>query len=663
IIIKNIHSGKSTTGYAINEYITSKDFPMEVDYTPIKKKAGGGGTFKKFNLNLPLGLFNMDISRGWVTQGYLFKLNDMNGKISSKATYAGNYDPNYFNEAVFTSKTTYNYSKPGEKISSLVYDKVTGEIKRAFLNPGAEEDYTIFSSNITERTCDFKIELDINITILALFLSFSPSFSYSDIALRQHCNSKVVHQTSYLLSTTNITDGVAQTTENLAFDRYTGDPVLTRTFDGYMSPQGNIYTQNDGNAQHKGHYYSLNIPASWMYSSMEPKSYNPANTNQLTAMAGNVVTYGSNALYDYLATSTVNSVWSPIGNPLTNVVSSSATTYTNNWFANTNTVLATTYTALATNSIAAIANQFFYPFRTYAYRDNVTNANLAGERIYEGGLTNTNFKFFDWLGQQQVSPPPIPNEWYSDSKITKYCPFGYPIEEEDVLGIKSAAKFGYNDVLPVSVSQNAAFNEIKFTDFEYGSTTDVSSTVAHTGRASLKFYPNQNYNFVSGYPLSSDMITKRGLSIKLWLKSSLSSNIASANYGLKNPNPQLKAVIGGQNFSMEPLAQTGDWTLYSVEIKNFYSLTAGNKNVTLSYNFQNGEDAFIDDFRIQPLDASMNCSVYNADNKLAAQFDDQHFAVMYEYNNKGQLTRKSIETTRGKKTLQEQQYNTPLINR
>jgi len=106
-----------------------------------------------------------------------------------------------------------------------------------------------------------------------------------------------------------------------------------------------------------------------------------------------------------------------------------------------------------------------------------------------------------------------------------------------------------------------------------------------------------------------------------------------------------------------------EWSLYVAEIRNFNGLAAGNYNIQLGYNYLPNEMVLVDDFRIQPLDAVMNCTVYTIDNKVAAQFDDQHFGVYYEYNNKGQLVRKSIETERGKKTLQEQQYNTPLLLR
>jgi hypothetical protein len=691
VVIKNIRDGLSTSGYTINKYFTSKDFPMEVDYSDISKT---NDTYKKFNLNLPLGIFNMSTNRAWVTQGYIFKLNDMNGKIASKTNYPGIYDAAAFNSPVntsspytrsnpfrpigetyfanpslfkkptepsYTSKTTYNYSKPGDQITTLVYDPVNDKMTKAMLNPGAEEDFTVFTSNVHDKVSDFALEVDINIWVYVLGALvvplFGASFSLTDNLFCQHVTSKVVSQKSYLLSTTTINDGVTQTTENLAFDKYTGDPVFTRTFDGYLAPQEKIYTDGGGATKLNGYYYSLNIPASWMYPSLAPMSQNILNTNQLTTMAGNVVTYSTNTLYNVLLTPTATAVdWSPNGNPLTNVVNASATTFTNNWF---DASMANDYPALATPTTVVAVNKFYYPVRTYAYKDNVTDANAATTgRIYKGGTISTPFSFFSWSNPSGVNP-----KWYSDSKVNKYAPYGYPLEEEDVLAIKSSAKFGYDNTLPVLVAQNAAYAETIFSDFEYGSTNNLNLKTAHSGRASYDLSSNTNYAFVSNYPISSQLL-QRGLSIKLWLKSSQSQNISSLFYNLKNPNPQLKAAIGGQLFEFKSIAQTGDWTLYSADISNFNGLAAGNYNVQLSYSYaSSNEEVLVDDFRMQPLDASMNCSVYYADNKLAAQFDDQHFGVFYEYNGKGQLVRKSIETERGKKTLQEQQYNTPLINR
>lgn len=684
VVIKNIHSGKTTTGYAVNEYHTTREFPMEVDYTELSKK-GDDPTYKKFNLDLPLGLFNMSVNKAWVTQGYLFKLNDMHGKPKSQATYAGNYNGHTFNEATATSKTTYTYTNPGTPIRSLVYDPGSHDFTYGVMSPGQEEDLTMYRSKVTDRTNDFSLELDLNITLpIFINLGFGLTYNYTDNQLSQHVTSKVVRQKAYLLSTTTSTDGVTQTTENLAFDKYTGDPVLTRTYDGYFAVDEKINTEVG--AQHDGQYYALNIPASWVYEEMGQKSkasgnipvvdlVNNAHSNQLTASVGNIVTYGENALVANAvgASGTIDALTTPFNN----VVNASATVYKKDWFTSSNPNQATLeaeYPAMAANNTEL--NKHYYPQRTYVYRDQVTNANDA-DRIYGGGVITDPLTIFDWnaISSGSVLPTSVPDfdgngitneKWYSASEIVSYSPQGYPLEEKDVLDINSTARFGYNKTLPTLVAQNAAYSEVKFTDFEFGmdpaTITAINTNYAHSGSRSFDLRLDNNYVFANAYQISPEMITdnKKGLTIKLWLKSSLSQLASSPNFGLKNPNPGLVAKIGGQQFNFKRIAQTGEWSLYEVDINNFNGLSDGLYNVQLGYNFLPGEMVLIDDFRMQPLDAVMNCTVYTKDNKVAAQFDDQHFGVFYEYNNKGQLVRKSIETERGQKTLQEQQYGTPL---
>lgn len=662
VIIKNIHSGRTTTGYAVNNYHTVKDFPMTVEFSELSKE-GDDPTYKKYNLSLPLGMLNLSYNKAWVTQGYLFKLNDMNGKPESQATYAGNYSPATFKEAAYTSKTTYSYTSPGSPVETLVFDPSTQDFTTGSLRLGQEEDLTMYRSRVRDVTNDFSLELDINFLIQwppAVTLGFGLSYAYTQNELSQHVTSKVLRQKSLLISTTTTTDGVTQITKNIAFDKNTGDPVLTQTFDGYMDPNEKIHTEKTGTSTHDGHYYALNIPASWIYKEMgQQDDANPGYSNQLTASVGNIVTYGSAITIAGLNSGTIS-----------DVVNASATVYKKNWF-----------TGLGLPQETEL-NKHYYPHRTYVYRDQVRNANATSHKIYSGGIVADPLEIFPWLdnygnpndytGIPSNNYSKVGNHWYSASEIKKYSENGYPIEEQDVLGIYSAAKFGYTSTLPILVAQNAQNNQVHFIDFEL-SNNDLDNDLmddfsiynleAHSGRGSFNLSGGPQQVFVSGY--NFDANTKaRGVSIKLWLKSSLNNNPTSPNYNMKNPMPNLTALIDNQVYNFKRVAQTGNWSLYTADIKAFNSLADGVYDIQLGYNFMGiGEQVLIDDFRIQPLDAVMNCTVYNKDNKVSAQFDDQHFGVYYEYNNKEQLVRKSIETERGLKTLQEQQYNTPLIYR
>ena len=689
VIVKNIHSGKTTTGYAVNNYHTVRTNPMVTDFSELSK-SGGDPTYKKYNLSLPLGMINLSYNKAWVTQGYLFKLNDMHGKLESQATYAGDYARATYREAAFTSKTTYAYSKPGEAVETLVYNASSNDFELGKLRLGQEEDITMYRSRVRDVTNDFSIELDINFLLQVyptVTIGFGLSYSYTQNELSQHVTSKVLRQKSLLLSTTTTTDGVTQVTQNIAFDKNTGDPVLTKTYDGYMDKNEQIKTK--GGVLHDGHYYALNIPASWMYPTMGQQDVaNPNNSNQLTASVGNVVTYGSSKIANEIAnipqtidqtTGFITYETLPVTSPFANdkIVNASATVYKKDWF------LDLALTAPVDQVDKDLLNQHYYPQRTYVYRDQVSDANASADgKIYKGGLIATNFDFFTWENisnndfytsdlealipiDKSMVGSGLTKKWYSASEIKAYSENGYPIEEQDVLGIYSAAKFGYSATLPVLVAQNAKQDQVYFIDFEVSNDQGFPNvtTSAHSGNGAFDLQANPNQVFFNQYNFDSPLMA-RGVTIKLWLKSALSNNPGSSNFGMRNSAPNLQAEIGSQTFSFKRIAQTGDWSLYTANITNFSGLTPGPYNVQLNYSFNsNIEEVLIDDVRIQPLDAVMNCTVYNKDNKVSAQFDDQHFGVYYEYNNKEQLVRKRIETERGKKTLQEQQYNTPLINR
>ena len=69
-------------------------------------------------------------------------------------------------------------------------------------------------------------------------------------------------------------------------------------------------------------------------------------------------------------------------------------------------------------------------------------------------------------------------------------------------------------------------------------------------------------------------------------------------------------------------------------------------------------DLVIDDIRVQPYSSEMVCYVYDHAQRILASFDDQHFPLLYQYNEQGQLVRKQKVTREGVKTISETQYST-----
>lgn len=77
-------------------------------------------------------------------------------------------------------------------------------------------------------------------------------------------------------------------------------------------------------------------------------------------------------------------------------------------------------------------------------------------------------------------------------------------------------------------------------------------------------------------------------------------------------------------------------------------------------NDNNTLDAYFDDIRIHPFNASMKSYVYDPETYwLTSELDDNNYATFYEYDKEGQLIRIKKETARGVMTIQESRSNNP----
>jgi PKD repeat protein len=96
---------------------------------------------------------------------------------------------------------------------------------------------------------------------------------------------------------------------------------------------------------------------------------------------------------------------------------------------------------------------------TYVY--NVERSRSAGTNIAKDGTF-----LLDAFNWQQAELDAIPN-WTKANSITQYSPFSYELENQDVLGIYSAALYDYGGHLPSANGVNMRFNEMAFTSFEF----------------------------------------------------------------------------------------------------------------------------------------------------------------------------------------------------
>ena len=329
------------------------------------------------------------------------------------------------------------------------------------------------------------------------------------------------------------------------------------------------------------------------------------------------------------------------------------------------------YIGVPDNSFQRASRGRWRPDNAYVYRTAVKTA-VGGEKIYDNaglfvdefGNTEAAFDLFTWR-----DPASAVDKWLNPSTITRYAPSGESIEEHNIMELYATAHLAHEETVPNLVAINASYEAVDFESFEEQFGSDIVETYAHSGKRSLLLS-------LDGTPVDdvvsvelTDQIVEHGLLLKFWLKRNY--NAESANPPFTGPPVFIK--MAGQTFTtlapenyntLDPdlihnVAQTGAWTLYQLLIDDFGSVQVGEEmpvQFTSAVSTAYSDSVWIDDVRMQPLDASMTCFVYDRHTlRPVAQFDDQHFGIYSRYNGEGAVVSVLRETERGLATLSETQ--------
>jgi hypothetical protein len=359
---------------------------------------------------------------------------------------------------------------------------------------------------------------------------------------------------------------------------------------------------------------------------------------------------------------------------ITNVVASEANTLNDHWNYKLNDYAANgllTDNDYETGKRGKWRTKCNYAFKTDV--DRLSSTPISYDKNYNSGVYE--LELFNWENLNANG-----QKWLELNTVKKYSPNGNALEEENILGIKSAAKFGYHKTLPYLIAQNAEYNSIMFESFENnyaGYVEDgiqltasdgmIDNNESHSGASSFKLQFPANDGVEMTEMVVNSQILAKGLLFKTWIKTDFDDRTILDNF-LK---AELKDVNTGLSISksFKKVAQVGDWYLYEAKIlpTDFVGMNIDDVLKTfVKYEFtpHGSENVWIDDIRIQPMDAQATAYVYDVvTHRLVTTFDDQHFGLFYQYNAEGKLVRKLIETERGMKTVQETQYNTPKITR
>lgn len=342
------------------------------------------------------------------------------------------------------------------------------------------------------------------------------------------------------------------------------------------------------------------------------------------------------------------------------------------------------YKGLPNNAFERGERGKWRPDNAYIFRSDIKSG-IGNNRVYdnagifvdESGNPSDAFTLFDWR-----DPADNVSNWLNPVTITRYAPSGESVEEHNIIGIYGSAALAHDATVPRLVAQNATNNSVDFESFEdrtwwndWDSDGDkewhpeLVTGVAHSGERSMLLDVAGN----SSSPLASSTLTSQilanGLLLKFWLKQEYKVYDANPSFS----DSPVEITVGPRTFSNVPpanyntldadlihkVAQTGEWSLYQLIVRNFGSASENDELVVSMKNKLgpvSGDNVWVDDIRLQPLDAAMTCFVYDRHTlRLVAQFDDQHFGIFSRYNGEGNLVSVLRETERGKVTVSESQ--------
>jgi hypothetical protein len=323
-------------------------------------------------------------------------------------------------------------------------------------------------------------------------------------------------------------------------------------------------------------------------------------------------------------------------------------------------------------------------------------------RIRSSGSYETFTPFWSLPSTTATAWTKSETNWTWASEATKYNPYGFQLESKDPLGRYSAELPGYGNTQAIAVAANARYREIHFDGFEennlrflrmctdsskhfqYFSGGTISKTFSHTGDYSMRVGANGTATQLSpgiqtflpadddlGTPPTTELantLTPGELRpfgvmrdstywISAWVRTDEAYAENKSTYKLANElNPRIEVTVTnatGTVLSTKPLHPAGNVIDGWQRITGLVTITGGSY---IYVGFKNGttNNAYFDDFRIQPFKAAMKTYVYDSrSTRLLATLDDENYATFYEYNQEGMLERVKRETERGIVTVQE----------
>ncbi len=237
-------------GYTVNEFYTSKDFPLIVEKTgPVALSHN-----PKFILSLLGSVVNNSIS---VSQGVSVVQNDMHGKPKADKVYDRNHN------LLSSNEYTYQLKDPTAVVKQLDNEvdllRKDGRVSKGLIG----QDMEFYTDMRYQQTNSTGIRVGVygGAGFLAIFpvgfLGINIGANISNSVFHSTSSIKLISKYGILKKVTKMVNGSQASTENLMWDPETGEVLLTKTNNEYDQP-----------------VYNLTYPVHWAYEMMGPAYQN-----------------------------------------------------------------------------------------------------------------------------------------------------------------------------------------------------------------------------------------------------------------------------------------------------------------------------------------------------------------------------------------------------
>lgn len=521
---------RNRTGFTVSEFFTCKDFPTEIDHTPLQKLIIESNDDPK---DVAEGLPQLD--KLGLSQGFVIEKNDMHGKSRRVQVYGGSQEED---NSYQISKVEYHYAG-------------FEELQKTILADGTQEDHVLardidlVNDVMHTRVKSFNSNTVDNLSFTFLLTSstppiplFIPLFSTNTTSLVREqeyvLNSftKTIHNYAVLdrVETTHL--GATVTQANLAYDNRSGAVLASST-------------QNEYNKE----IYSLNYPARWAHPGMDQAvlTYNNHFENvpfvdgwgDFSGSATNLEQYletGDEVLYttaenacfrawvldidettdraflvfedgtpivdggydlrvvrsghrnhQYASMASVATLVNPLTGVLdqpTEILGASAMDFDHIWASNCDATPGTVVNPYTSGLFGNWRGKNSFVYQT----DRAETSTGTPVDLRDGGTFDAYVPYYALVGGEwkPITDPLHPNynlgdteKWLNTGEITAYDKNGNAVEMRDVINRNAGVLYGYNNdsrTVPIAMGDNAKHTDLAYDGFEDYSYLPTAST-------------------------------------------------------------------------------------------------------------------------------------------------------------------------------------------